>query len=213
MKIPLFLFFIGLAFLFGLISYQRIKFDYIRWFVPFLAITLGSEICSLMTFLKIDGRNHWWYNLYTLFEFIFYIIVFRRAFENKGLKKACTVAIILYSFTFFINVFFIQGWNHFHTYTYRLGSITIITLCFLYFRQIMKSETATNPIDIPLFWISTGLLFFYFGFFIYISAFDFIAYSKIKEYAKLFKFISNFLNIFLYMFITIGIYKSWQIKT
>ena len=161
----------------------------------------------------IDGRNHWWYNLYTLYEFIFYIIIFRHLFENEKLKKACNVIGILYSAIFIINITFIQGWNHFHTYTYRLGSIVIIALCFFYFRQVMNSEISQNPLSIPFFWIATGLLFFYLGFFFYISAFDFIAYAKAREYARLFRFISNFLNIFLYLFITIGVYKSCQIKT
>lgn len=193
--------------------YQRIKFKFIRWLVPFLAFTCIVETAGYFQLVTINGSNHWWYNIYTAIEFVFFSIVFYAALDNRVLKKVIKTTAIVFALCFLINFFFIQGWNHFHTITYRIGSLMVICWCFFYFRELMKSEKIKTPVFEPMFWISTGLLFFYAGFFLYINAFDFIAYTKLKEYVSLFRFISNFLNLLLYSFILVGIYFSWQTKT
>lgn len=212
MKI-VFILLIALDFIIGTIMYQRIKLNFIRWFIPFLAITLIVETAGYFQLVSINGSNHWWYNIYTALEFLFFSLVFYEVIEKKATKRTIKFSATLFLLCFLINIFWIQGWNHFHTITYRAGSLIIICWCFFYFRELMKSETLKTPLYSPMFWISTGLLFFYAGFFFYINAFDFIAYTKIKEYISLFRFFSNFLNVFLYSFILIGIYFSWQTKT
>jgi hypothetical protein len=198
---------------FGIIQYHRIRVNYIRWFVPFLTITLFAEVAAFFNWINIEGSNHWWYNIYTAIEFLFFSYVFKEAIEKRSLKKIIKISTWFFLMAFIINIVWGQGWNHFHTITYRLGSLMIICWCFFYFRELIYSDEVKTPLINPMFWISTGLLFFFIGFFVYINVFDFIAYSKIKEYSSLFKFISNFLNVLFYSCIFIGIYFSWQTKT
>ncbi len=197
----------------GAITYQRIKLYFIRWFIPFLVVTLIVEITGYFQLGKINGSNHWMYNIYTAIEFLFFSFVYYAVINNQKLKEVIKIFTAVFFISFIVNILWGQGWNHFHTITYRVGSLMIICWCFFYFRELMKSEILKTPLHSPMFWISTGLLFFYTGFFFYINAFDFIAYTKIREYISLFRFFSNFLNVLLYSFILVGIYFSWQTKT
>jgi hypothetical protein len=204
---------IFVVFFTGLLKYRQIESKAIRRFVPFLAYTFVVELLAHLQLVSINGRNHWWYNIFTVTEFLFIGFIFYHELNSKHLKSAIKVGLCLFLFISIFNIAFIQGWNEFHTITYRCGSLLVILLCFFYFRQLLQSENKHHPFLIPMFWICTGLLFFYIGFFFYINIFDFIAYSKLKEYGALFRFISNFLNILLYSFIGIGIIQSWRIRT
>ena len=115
-----------------------------------------------------------------------------------------TTAFIFLVFTF-INIFYIQGFRKFHTISYRVGAIMVVTWCYLYFRQLMQSSEQIILIKNPFFWISSGLLIFYPGFFFYFSAFDYIVYRKIKYSGELFTIISNTVNILLYSFFVIAL--------
>jgi hypothetical protein len=200
------------GFILGLLKYRRIYEQYILWFIPFLGYTFLIELVAFYQLVSINGKNHWWYNFFSVTEFLFLTIVFYRAIEDVKLKRVIVATgIFLFIFSL-LNIILIQGWNNFHTISYRLGSLIVVIWCFFYFRQLLNFEKHRHPLKVPMFWISTGFLFYYIGFFFYINIFDFVAYSKQREFADLFRFIGATLNILLYTFIVIGIFRAWQIK-
>jgi hypothetical protein len=176
----------------GVILYRRIHPSVLKIFVPFLALSLAVELTGLIT-SRMNLHNQWMFNFFTCIEFLFYSYIYSRLLEKKWVK-VIHYCMIAYPVLFLANVFFNQGVAHFHTITYLIGSVMVVFWCYLYFRQLMLSPHYTPVFRNPVFWISTGLLFFYTGFFFYMSAVDFLGWRD-KTYWHI---ISGTLNTLLY---------------
>lgn len=211
MHISFYLYIIPLCIVVGLVRFRTLNPPIIRWLLPFLIITLTVEISGLVLSV-IHRRNHGLYNYFTSFEFIFYSLFYRAILENKRIKKIVLCAIIVYPVLFILNILFIQGMKGFHTITYRLGSVMVVTWCYLYFRQLMRSNTYVALFRDPLFWISTGLLFFYAGFFFWMSA-DILMYIDVPINATVWFILSDTLNAVLYSCFLISFVCQIKITT
>lgn len=169
-----------------------------RLFVPFVFFLIFIELSSPLGFFKNQKSNHWFFNFATLIEFVFYFYIYYLSFTVKQNKKWALYFIIALPVLFFINIVWVQGFNKFHTITYRIGSVFLIILCYFYFKQLLTSDKFIFLLSVPLFWISVGLLFFHTGFFIYYCSFDYIVYKKIGYNLILWRALSHSFNFLLY---------------
>jgi len=62
-----------------------------------------------------------------------------------------------------LNLLFIQGFTQFHSYTVALGNMFMIVLCCLFFYELLLHPLEGELRKVPMFWISTGILFFHLG--------------------------------------------------
>jgi len=188
---------IAIGVIIGFIRLHRL--DLLLKTLPFfLSLTVFVELATPLRLIHFHGNNSWFFNIFTTIEFLYYSLIFFKLSKSHFQRKI--IAITAGAFLIFtsINIFFIQGFRKFHTISYRVGAVMVVVWCCLYFRQLMQSSEYIILIRNPYFWISTGLLFFYLGFFFYFSAFDYIVYKKIKFSKELFGIISDTLNILLY---------------
>lgn len=197
MNISIYLYIIAIAVIVGAMRYNKLSPHYIKWMVPFLLLSLAVEITGLIM-SRNNIQNLWMYNFFTCFEFVFYSLLFKQVLNGTGVKNVISYAVIVYVLLFLLNIFLVQGFTKYHTITYRIGSVMVVTWCYLYFRQLMRSGEYVQILKEPFFWISTGLIFFYAGFFFYMSAADLIMYQKLQVNTLVFKVISDSLNIILY---------------
>ena len=100
------------------------------------------------------------YNLFSLFEFVFYLLCFACIFTGRRTKTSILIIGVFYSAITLLNIFFYQGKDVFHTYTYMLGCIIIVVLSALYFYFLFRFPDNGSLTRNPFFWIVTGLLFF-----------------------------------------------------
>lgn len=197
----------------GLLLYNRLPI-YLKWLVGILIITLAGEIIPELKLIKFHGSNHWWYNIFTVIEFIGYSYIFYFTINNSKLSRIIIISLAIYFALAVLNIFLIQGFYRFHTISYRIGALMIVIWCLLYFFQLMKSENKIKLLSNPMFWIATGLFFFYLGFFMYMNAFDYIVYKKLDYDAQLWRVISRSLNTLLYSCILISlIWESKRVKS
>jgi hypothetical protein len=196
-NISFYLYIVALSIIVGALRFRSLEPKPVKWLVPFLCVTLAVELAGLIT-TRMNIRNLWMFNVFTCSEFVFYSWVYLNILENQRVKKLIRYAIVVYPLLFLINIFWIEGIYRFHTLTYRIGSVMIVVWAYLYFRQLMRSSSYSPVLRNPIFWISTGLLFFYAGFFFYMTAGSILIYAK-GFYSKLvFDTISDTLNLLLY---------------
>lgn len=201
------------AIIVGLIRYRRLSPSFLRLMIPFLLLSFFAEVIPRLKLIDFRGSNHWWFNIFTVIEFLFYTYLFFRAIISSRLKRTMQAAMPVYLAIAAINIFFIQGFQKFHTISYRIGAIMIVVWCYLYFRQLLQQTTEMKLLRNGMFWIATGLLFFYLGFFLYMNAFDYIVYRNIDIKGKLFTAISDSLNILLYACFTTALLCSSNNKS
>lgn len=132
---------------------------YLKTFPFFLFLTIIIEIAGiLLTKKKVDSIPM--YNVFTTFEFIFYLYILRSIIYNIKVKKIILWLMAMYPVLVFINRMFFQK-NTFHTNTYSLGCLLIVGACIYYFYEIFQTTHSVNLVKEPAFWICSGLLFFY----------------------------------------------------
>jgi hypothetical protein len=175
--------------------------SYMLWFIPFLLATNLVEWGSGWGWYSINGPNpgnNWIDNLFTNIEFVFYSYLFSKFTTDPHHRRRIWICLSCYLPLAVINIFLIQGWNSFHSYTFLLGSLMMIYFSCIYYLGLFRIQTYINLIRYPSFWIVSGLLFYYCGMFCWNTFFE--AYGKlyILEYIQLFYIITNIFNILLY---------------
>jgi hypothetical protein len=195
--LDIYIYIIALGVLIGLIRFMRLEF-LLKSLPFFLLLTLFVECVTPFHWIRFHGNNAWFFNIFTTIEFMYYSLIFYHILQKGSLKKAVIIVAIIFLIFTCVNIFMIQGFHRFHTISYRAGAIMVAVWCFLYFRQLLQSSEHIVLIKNPFFWMSTGLLFFYLGFFFYFSAFDYIVYKKIKFGKELWDILRETLNILLY---------------
>ena len=150
-----------ISFLFSLLIYFRNNVPlYLRLFPPFLLLTLVVEITGhILTLNNIINTS--FYNFFFVVEFVFYYFVVYQFVQNAKFKKVIFYSMYTYSVIALINIFFIQGIKHLHTYTINLGALLLISFCVYYLYELIKRPVIKMPLREPAFWITCGLITFY----------------------------------------------------
>jgi hypothetical protein len=133
---------------------------YLKLFPPFLFLTLISEVLSNWMSIHL-GNNTAEYNIYLIFSFSFYLNFFREIVNSRLVKKIILGVMCAFFLLSIINIAYIQKIGDFNSITYSLGCLLIITMAFYYFFEIFQHPKATKLTREPMFWITSGLLFYF----------------------------------------------------
>lgn len=182
----------------GIVRFSKLYPRYIKYLIPFLLISIFAEAATPLKLIHFTKSNHWFFNLYTTFEFLFYAFLFFQVFHKKVHRTLVLYLTTLGVLGIIVNVLFIQGMNNFHSYSYRLTLLIVIIWSLIYFRSLMQTNLEVALVRIPMFWIATGLFLFSLGIFFYFNAFDYIAYKNLDYSRQLWKIITRSLNVMLY---------------
>lgn len=202
-SLPLYYYAIIACLIASLINYKLIRdFPYLRYFPLFLLVTLVIETIALY-----EWNNNYpttkLYNFFTAFEFFFYLHFLWKVIHNSHVRKILFWSIVLYPVLACTNILFFLQEDRFHSVTYSLGCLLIVTFCMYYFYEVLRFPKAMNLAREPAFWICSALLFFYCCTFpIYGPANYFNKYPAII--IKNFTAIVSMLNFFLYLLVFIA---------
>ncbi|MBA4257978.1 MAG: hypothetical protein C0446_02360 [Chitinophaga sp.] len=187
------------SFLVCIYLFKYLKDTLLKYFLPFLLITLTVELVGFWL-TKIGIKNYLLYNVFTTLEFIFYSFLFSKHLKTTLFKKLTLGFMPFYATMVFLNLQFIQGYNSFHTYTFLLGSFFIVLFCCLFFYESVLPEHLDHPLaKQPFFWVCTGLLLFYMGSVIINALFEYLrSYDLQEEGKRIYGIINQSLNVVLY---------------
>ncbi|MBS1601713.1 MAG: hypothetical protein JST42_03520 [Bacteroidetes bacterium] len=192
----------GIAFLASLtIYFQRPVERYLKYFSIFLLFNSLLE-----AYLNIQAWNSlntvFINNIETLLVISFELFLLRDIIRRPGAKKVLTYILLGYPVFGLINILFIQV-GVFHTFSYCLGCLLIVSACIYYFWELFQLKHSVDLVHQPAFWICSGLLFFYSCTFpLYGLAKLMLALPRIILENLFIIFV--FLNIFLYLSFTIA---------
>jgi hypothetical protein len=157
---PLPMYFEFLSFLTSLLIFKRPETPfYLKLFPGFLLITISVEFLTLYLW-NLSMENYQAYNYFTAFEFCFYLFIFSKIIRTPRVRRIITYTIIPYLTLALANILFFQK-NTFHSITYSLGCLLIVTCAIYYFFELFQSPSSIRLTKEPSFWISSGLLFYY----------------------------------------------------
>lgn len=201
-----------ISILVGVICYKRLQPQWLRLFFYFLVFTFIIDAGGSMYSYYFKKSNHFIVNIYLAISFIFYFFLFYINAERKKIKKIVLISCILYFLIALYDNIFINGFYLFNAYSYSVGSILITLCCMLYFMGLFTSDTLINYFKIPMFWIATGLLFYYAGNLVQMSLLIYILNHNLDPGAMVYRFISVTLNILLFGAFSVSFLcnQSWK---
>jgi hypothetical protein len=152
-----------LAMLIALVTLTGRSMGWWRIFIFFLAITLAVEGAGYYMVHVLDRTdNYILFVLFLLVEVSFYTFIFFRALQSNLLQRWLVAFFILFILIYLYDI----SRTNFLQYT-SLGrislSVYVVLFSCIYYRQLLYDEKMFYPLRHPLFWIITGLFFFYFG--------------------------------------------------
>ncbi len=198
--------------LISIFCYRKTKGTALGLFPFFLLFIVVAEAAGFYIAKVLHRPNAWLYNITTVAEFCFYSFFFSRIFKTNRSRQAALAVLCIYPAAAFCNILFIQGFNSFHSYTMVLGSLCMIFFCCTYYYQSLSNPEKKQIHADPLFWIVTGIFFFYLGDIFYNTLYNILVKYNIDTGKRLFLAINNNLIFVLYACFAAG-FILWKKNT
>ena len=192
--------------------YSLLEPDWLRLFAYFLSFEFVVQLSGWLYSHFTHRSNHFIFNGLIITEFIFYLFIIYKGLSRPELKMAVKIITWIFIILALSNLLFFESVHKFNEHTYTLGTLLVILACLLYFAEIFMSETIVNFFRLPMFWISTGLFFFYAGNGIYLSILNYIERNNLDPDGKVYIQVMVILNLLLNILCTIGFLcnGSWK---
>jgi hypothetical protein len=158
----------------GFITYSKKNPLYLRVLPFFLLFDVVIELIGKAV-MTAGNNNALMFSLYSIVEFSYFLFYFRQTIYGAGVKKKIRILQFVLPAICLINIFFIQGTRVFHTYSYSLASMVMVSLGVTYFYRLFKNREQLDLLREPSFWISIGITFFFVGSLSIVGALNYIA--------------------------------------
>lgn len=186
----------------GLLTIKKNDPLHLKLFPFFLLLTLSVELVGQQ--FRLKGQNNvWLYNFYSVVEFVFYTYFFRTVIPGKKIKKALNYVLYILPLICLSNIFFIQGIMVFHTYTYSLASLTMVTLGVIYFFKLFNDTREYSLLRDPSFWMGIAIVFFFISSISVIGVLNYVS-TLPRNVSMLLQAIFLWLNAFYYLLFIIA---------
>ncbi len=203
--IPLNLWFEIGAFAVSLLCYQKIKNTPLKWFIPYLFFIVCVELTALYMLSVLKMHNVRLYNLSIPIEYSFYAYMFYNYLQGPMIKKTALILTIFIPIFSLANLLFVDGFINLSITNLLVSSTIVVFLCCAYFVDLFKREEEISLLREPMFWITTGLLFFNLGELSTNLFWQYLLRNSKPEYSKLLGTVNGTLIYVLYTFISIGL--------
>lgn len=125
----------------------------------FISYLIFAVLADFLGGLINEGSDACLYNIYTFFEYGSVALIYYYATNTKLAKK-----VIVYTSIFFYIVYaFSFVFTELQNYTVILLHFCVVPFFFFYFQELLNSKKIMNYKKQLFFWITVGLLIYYFG--------------------------------------------------
>ena len=148
--------------------------------------------------------NVWLYNYSSVVEFAYYFWLISKMYIQKKARSRTQFMATIYCGIALANIIFFQGKNGFHTITFGLGSLLLISVCIYFFYQLLmfpKVELLTKQIE---FWICVAILFSFVCSFPIFCLNNFYAKKISESIWPTIDILCAFINIIFYSLFIVG---------
>ena len=161
-----------------------------------LAATLVSELFALELMLKAIN-NLFIFHILVPIQYVFYALVFYFTLSSKGVRSLIIASI---GFVLVASVFFtlkVQKIHEYNSYMIIIKHFFMVIWILLYFRQLLIKADVGNLLLEPMFWISTGLLFYSLGNFFIEGYMNYLIRTSMSMAQELYS-VTTLLGLFMY---------------
>jgi hypothetical protein len=190
------------------VAWKSIRASFMVWFIPFLLLTLITELGGVFYKYVLDRNNAWLYNVYLLLQVAFFSVLYYHYIRIPAQRKlilATSLIFIVAATGFYV---FTGSWNSFNVIIFVTGGFMVTSfavLFLLYYFSLDKTEEEAALL--PLIFITTGVVIYFSVVSITITLYKYLQFYN-SEWAgvKLYNLIPRILSIIMYSLFTYAFY-------
>ena len=145
-------------------------------------------------------------NIFLITQFICLALIFRNHTKDPLIINVIILTFILFGL---INIILFEGPWIFNSASNIAASLILIGLCLSYFYLLMNDLPILHIQQLPMFWISTGILIYYAGNFFLFLVKNYLIYGEFGSH-RLMWVLHNLLNITKNILFAIGLWQSYR---
>lgn len=154
-----------LAALVGLYNRRKFSIPVLKLFPYFLLFQFFYQLsATLYSFVFTNfASNHFIFNMALPINILYFGALFHGIVRHRVKRKMVVIGTLLNLLFFLIDLLFLQEFSSLMTYPRTVMSVSLVVFALLYFHDIVRSEQDydVNPARNAVFWIVTGIFFFY----------------------------------------------------
>lgn len=199
-----------LSLVIALYCVNRLRNNFVIWFIPYLFIVFSSELSANYLYYTHGYSTAWIYNFLNLLSHLFYAYIFL----NFAIRNSKKVTILFITGTYIIASLIYHFSTSIHilnNYVIASGGIIQVLFACSYFSQYLKDDDLAkdNKYTSGL-WLAAGILIFYAGVAICFSLYNYIRFNKLLLFGMpLYNSIPRYLSVILYSSISIAL-LTWR---
>lgn len=194
----------------GIINRKQLP-GYFQPLYALLAVTFIVETTSLFLLMYTRVNTQPAYHLLLPATYAVHAFVYAKAFNKKTTSQYLYASAALFTILHIILSIWVQPIYVANSYAHMVADVLMVTISLSYLYHLMKERLQTPIQNIPLFWISTGNLFFYSGVFFLLGFLNYLLRTNKELASKLFTII-YLLNYIVYSLYTVGFLsvRKWR---
>lgn len=133
------------------------------WFIPFLALTLATELIGKYIVRSLHRNNIMLYNMYLLLDIAFVTWILYKCFPGKrNWRIPFSISFIALT-AIYVSESILHRGQQYNNTTDTVSSFVFVFACGLYYFLLLRDDQYRDLLKFPSFWIVTGLFLFNFG--------------------------------------------------
>jgi hypothetical protein len=177
----------------------------LRLLLTVLILSFAADSISL-ALSESSVNNYLILNLYLISQFFVLAWILRSQANSRILMDSIIWISIIFCF---INFTLFQGPWKFNSVSNVLASLILISFCLNYFFRLINDLPIVHIQQLPMFWISMGILTYYAGNFFLFLVKNYLLYGEDGSH-RLMWVLHNLLNITKNILFAIGLWQSYR---
>ncbi|RYZ22871.1 MAG: hypothetical protein EOO16_07210 [Chitinophagaceae bacterium] len=177
----------------------------VRILVALLLVGLLNELATPLHLIPGEKRNAYRMSIYVLIETAILAWLFSLVLLRQGHRRWVLVLAGICAVSWLVEAMWLKRIGLFVSNTYCICLLSYVAWTLLYFKEVLlEEEEREGLVSRPMFWISTGLLFFSLGMFVYVAALVYVGFRPEARYTALWDNLTNVINSVFYLCLIVG---------
>jgi hypothetical protein len=188
----------------GFIHWEKIRTSVFRWFPVYLCFIVISEfIGQMLNEPAMKQANIAFFNYFEIpVEFLFFFWLFFKTGKHHKYQNLPVFYAGIYLVAWLIDSLYLNRLQFsFYSFSYTIGNLLLLLLILRYFIQLVTSNSILGFANDIMFWICTGLLFYYLGTFPFYGLRNTLGTNYPQLYST-YSYIMYALNSLMYLMFT-----------
>jgi len=192
------------------LSVAVINFRYLKGYLkPLFFLSIAGAFAELLSYVLFTTHHRMLIvsYTYTLTEFTF-ISLFYNVFFRQYMKTFIFILVIPLFFAFCILVSYLYGVQRADHYNLAMECFVFTCYCLFLFYFLLKNLLFDNLLKAPVFWINTGILFYFTGNLTIFIFSSYLAEHPSERNCLLWDVTHTFFNVAMSVLFSIGLWKA-----